>query len=151
MHRIPFAISVAGRGFSAHIATGYDIPLPDSACVYCGNCIGVCPTGALMFKSEYDMRQSGTWDETRQVRHEPICLYCGWGAISPFMLRMAKSFASLRRSITALPRAIFVLRDVSAGNSFKCRKLPQKNSLGGVLSNDATHAQHRCDASCGMG
>ena len=31
-------------------------PLPDSACVYCGNCIGVCPTGALMFKTEYDMR-----------------------------------------------------------------------------------------------
>ncbi|MGA8268241.1 MAG: 2Fe-2S iron-sulfur cluster-binding protein, partial [Candidatus Acidiferrales bacterium] len=39
-----FAIAVAGRGFSAHIATEFDIPLPDSACVYCGNCIGVCPT-----------------------------------------------------------------------------------------------------------
>src|SRR5712692_6604325 len=37
-----FAIAVAGRGFSAHIATEFDIPLPDSACVYCGNCIGVC-------------------------------------------------------------------------------------------------------------
>ncbi len=62
-----FAIAVAGRGFSAHIATEFDVPLPDSACVYCGNCIGVCPTGALMFKSEYDMRQAGTWDESRQT------------------------------------------------------------------------------------
>ena len=42
-------------------------PLPDSACVYCGNCIAVCPTGALMFKSEYDMREAGTWDEDAQT------------------------------------------------------------------------------------
>ncbi len=74
-----FAIAVAGRGFSAHISTEYDVPLPASACVYCGNCIGVCPTGALMFKSEYRMRQSGTWDETRQARVDTICPYCGVG------------------------------------------------------------------------
>jgi predicted molibdopterin-dependent oxidoreductase YjgC len=74
-----FAIAVAGRGFSAHIATEFDVPLPDSACVYCGNCIGVCPTGALMFKSEYDMRQAGTWDESRQTRTDTICPYCGVG------------------------------------------------------------------------
>lgn len=74
-----FAIAVAGRGFSAHIATEYDVPLPDSACVYCGNCIGVCPTGALMFKSEYDMRQAGTWNESRQKKTDTICPYCGVG------------------------------------------------------------------------
>ena len=74
-----FAIAVAGRGFSAHIATEFDVPLPDSACVYCGNCIGVCPTGALMFKSEYDMRQAGTWDEHRQTQTDTICPYCGVG------------------------------------------------------------------------
>jgi predicted molibdopterin-dependent oxidoreductase YjgC len=74
-----FAIAVAGRGFPAHIATEFDVPLPDSACVYCGNCIGVCPTGALMFKSEYDMRQAGTWDESRQTRTDTICPYCGVG------------------------------------------------------------------------
>ncbi len=64
---------------SAHIATEFDVPLPDSACVYCGNCVGVCPTGALMFKSEYDMRQAGTWDESRQTRTTTICPYCGVG------------------------------------------------------------------------
>jgi len=74
-----FAIAVAGRGFSAHIATEFDVPLPDSACVYCGNCIGVCPTGALMFKCEYDMRQAGTWDESRQTQTDTICPYCGVG------------------------------------------------------------------------
>ena len=74
-----FAIAVAGRGFSAHISTEFDVPLPDSACVYCGNCIGVCPTGALMFKSEHDMRQAGTWDESRQTQTDTICPYCGVG------------------------------------------------------------------------
>ncbi len=74
-----FAIGVAGRGFSAHISTEFDIPLPESACVYCGNCIGVCPTGALMFKSEYEMRRAGAWDESHQTRTETICPYCGVG------------------------------------------------------------------------
>jgi predicted molibdopterin-dependent oxidoreductase YjgC len=74
-----FAIVVAGRGFSAHIAAEFDVPLPESACVYCGNCIGVCPTGALMFKTEFDMRKAGTWDESHQIRTDTICPYCGVG------------------------------------------------------------------------
>jgi predicted molibdopterin-dependent oxidoreductase YjgC len=48
-----FAIAVAGRGFDARISTEFAVPLPESACVYCGNCIAVCPTGALMFVSEH--------------------------------------------------------------------------------------------------
>jgi len=74
-----FAIAAAGRGFDARISTEYAEPLPKSACVYCGNCIGVCPTGALMFKSEHDMRQAGTWDETKQTQTDTICSFCGVG------------------------------------------------------------------------
>ena len=74
-----FAIAVAGRGFDSHIAAEYDTTLPDSACVYCGNCIAVCPTGALMFTSEYDMRADGTWDEAAQTVTDTICPYCGVG------------------------------------------------------------------------
>jgi predicted molibdopterin-dependent oxidoreductase YjgC len=74
-----FAIATAGRGFEARISTEFDTPLPESACVYCGNCIGVCPTGALMFKSEHDMRQAGTWEESRQTVTDSICPYCGVG------------------------------------------------------------------------
>jgi predicted molibdopterin-dependent oxidoreductase YjgC len=74
-----FAIGVAGRGFSAHIATEFEIPLPESACVYCGNCIGACPTGALMFKSEFEMRAAGTWKESEQTATDTICPYCGVG------------------------------------------------------------------------
>ena len=74
-----FAIAVAGRGFDARISTEFAAPLPDSACVYCGNCVAVCPTGALMPKTEYDMRQDGTWDESRQTQTDTICPYCGVG------------------------------------------------------------------------
>jgi predicted molibdopterin-dependent oxidoreductase YjgC len=74
-----FAIAIAGRGFDARVSTEFATPLPDSACVYCGNCIGVCPTGALMFKSEHDLRRAGEWDESRQTVTDTICPYCGVG------------------------------------------------------------------------
>ena len=74
-----FAIAIAGRGFDVRVSTEFATPLPDSACVYCGNCIGVCPTGALMFKSEHDLRRAGQWDESRQTVTDTICPYCGVG------------------------------------------------------------------------
>ncbi|MFM7718112.1 MAG: 2Fe-2S iron-sulfur cluster-binding protein [Actinomycetota bacterium] len=74
-----YAIAVAGRGFDARISTEFAVPLTDSACVYCGNCIGVCPTGALMFRSEHEMREAGTWDESAQSVTNTICPYCGVG------------------------------------------------------------------------
>jgi predicted molibdopterin-dependent oxidoreductase YjgC len=78
-HQNTFAIAIAGRGFGAHISTEFDVELPDSACVYCGNCIAVCPTGALMSKSEYDLRQAGEWDESAQEVVTTVCPYCGVG------------------------------------------------------------------------
>jgi predicted molibdopterin-dependent oxidoreductase YjgC len=74
-----FAIAVAGRGFDARISTEMNVSLPDSACVYCGNCIAVCPTGALMFQTEHDLRAAGTWDEASQTKTETVCPYCGVG------------------------------------------------------------------------
>jgi predicted molibdopterin-dependent oxidoreductase YjgC len=74
-----FAIGVAGRGFESRISTEFDVGLPDSACVYCGNCIEVCPTGALSFKTEFDMRAEGTWDESAQSQTTTVCTYCGVG------------------------------------------------------------------------
>jgi predicted molibdopterin-dependent oxidoreductase YjgC len=78
-HQNTFAIAVAGRGFDAHISTEFAVPLPESACVYCGNCIAVCPTGALMAKTEFDKRADGTWDESRMTHTDTICPYCGVG------------------------------------------------------------------------
>ena len=99
-----FAIGVAGRGFEAHISTEFDVGLPDSACVYCGNCIGVCPTGALMFKSEHDMRAAGTWDESRQNVTETVCPYCGVGCMLELHVQdnsIVKVTSPLDHSVTA--------------------------------------------------
>jgi len=74
-----FAIDVAGRGLASTISTEFDISLPDSACVYCGNCVGVCPTGALLFTSEFKMREAGTWNESVQSVTTTICSFCGVG------------------------------------------------------------------------
>jgi predicted molibdopterin-dependent oxidoreductase YjgC len=78
-HQNTFAIAVAGRGFEARISTEFDVTLPESACVYCGNCIAVCPTGALMPTSEFNLRQAGTWDESKQSEVDTVCPYCGVG------------------------------------------------------------------------
>jgi predicted molibdopterin-dependent oxidoreductase YjgC len=99
-----FAIAVAGRGFDARISTEFDVALPDSACVYCGNCIGVCPTGALMFRSEYDMRAAGTWNEDAQTRTDTICPYCGVGCTLTLHVQdntIVKATSPLDHSVTS--------------------------------------------------
>lgn len=99
-----FAIAVAGRGFDARISTEMNVPLPASACVYCGNCIGVCPTGALMPKVEHEMRRDGTWDETRQSRDTTICPYCGVGCAVTLHVqdnRILKATSPVDSSVTS--------------------------------------------------
>ena len=102
-HQNTFAIAVAGRGFDAHISTEFAVPLPESACVYCGNCIAVCPTGALMAKKEFDMRAEGTWDEFRQTTTDTICPYCGVGCTLSLHVQdgeILKATSPLENSIT---------------------------------------------------
>jgi predicted molibdopterin-dependent oxidoreductase YjgC len=74
-----FAIAVAGRGFNAHIDAGFGRDLPESDCVYCGNCVAVCPTGALIGKREFDLRARGEWDEDKITTTPTVCSFCGVG------------------------------------------------------------------------
>lgn len=51
------AVAVIGanaRGFDTHIACAFETNLSDNPCVGCGQCIEVCPTGALREKDEID-------------------------------------------------------------------------------------------------
>lgn len=74
-----YAIAVAGRGYGARISTEFDTPLPDSACVYCGNCVAVCPTNALVFTTEHDLRTADQWRPDEQTVTRTVCSYCGVG------------------------------------------------------------------------
>lgn len=98
-----FAIAVAGRGFDARISTEFAVPLPQSACVYCGNCIAVCPTGALMFATEHELRTAGTWNENTQHQVDTICPYCGVGCTLQLRVqdnRIVRVTSPLDHSIT---------------------------------------------------
>ncbi|MDR0879609.1 MAG: [FeFe] hydrogenase, group A [Clostridioides sp.] len=44
------AIGPVNRGFDTNISTKFNVDLKDSTCVFCGQCVNVCPTGALMEK-----------------------------------------------------------------------------------------------------
>lgn len=41
------ALSAVNRGFSSVVAPAFEMDLEDSPCTFCGQCVSVCPTGAL--------------------------------------------------------------------------------------------------------
>ena len=47
-----FALSFDSRGFHTKIATFQGDGMMDTTCVFCGQCVGVCPTGALKPKRQ---------------------------------------------------------------------------------------------------
>ncbi|MCS6910427.1 MAG: 2Fe-2S iron-sulfur cluster-binding protein [Anaerolineales bacterium] len=58
-----YAINFDGRGFETQIGTFYDKAMPETTCVFCGQCVGVCPTGALKPKREWLLQEGKTPDE----------------------------------------------------------------------------------------
>jgi NADH dehydrogenase/NADH:ubiquinone oxidoreductase subunit G len=62
-----YAINFSGRGFDTLVATFFDQPMPQTTCVFCGQCVGVCPTGALKPKREWLLEQGLTADEIMQA------------------------------------------------------------------------------------
>jgi NADH dehydrogenase/NADH:ubiquinone oxidoreductase subunit G len=58
-----YAINFSGRGFETSIGTFFDKPMPETTCVFCGQCVGVCPTGALKPKREQLLQAGKTPDE----------------------------------------------------------------------------------------
>ena len=61
-----YAINFSGRGFETGIGTFFDKAMPETTCVFCGQCVGVCPTGALKPKREWQLEQGLTPDQIAQ-------------------------------------------------------------------------------------
>ena len=68
------AVGVIGaneRGFSTHIGCAFEAPLGDSPCVSCGQCITVCPTGALTEKDDTAKVWAALRDPSKHVVVQP--------------------------------------------------------------------------------
>lgn len=64
-----FALTFDGRGFHTSIGTFMDEGMMNTTCVFCGQCVGVCPTGALKPKRQFLMEQGVDPDDIfRQTR-----------------------------------------------------------------------------------
>lgn len=68
------AIDIEDRGHLAKISTAYNGYLADSTCVFCGQCIMVCPVGALTSKVS---KGKGKVAQNKKVL--TTCTYCGTG------------------------------------------------------------------------
>ena len=55
------------RGYETHIAPAFDMPLAQAACISCGQCITVCPTGALRERDDTDKVWKALNDPTKHV------------------------------------------------------------------------------------
>jgi formate dehydrogenase major subunit len=70
-------IGMAYRGHGAKVVFDFDEAMGRSTCVACGECVQVCPTGALLEKALIDGAGRRVNYETRSV--DTLCPYCGVG------------------------------------------------------------------------
>lgn len=69
-----FTLGIAERGSNSMLVADYDAPLGESSCVECGNCVQVCPTGALIDRQSAYHGKAHTLDHTQSV-----CIGCSVG------------------------------------------------------------------------
>jgi predicted molibdopterin-dependent oxidoreductase YjgC len=67
-------IDFGHRGGGSKIVTAFDMPYGESNCVFCGECVFMCPTGAL---TESGAKFQGRPWDLKKVR--TTCVYCGTG------------------------------------------------------------------------
>ena len=68
------ALGYFDRGFNTMVVTALQVPLDETTCESCGQCLSTCPTGALDIKVLLD--KAGPWEfDTAQT----VCPHCGIG------------------------------------------------------------------------
>lgn len=70
-------IGMAYRGHGSQITFDFDDPMGDSTCVACGECVQICPTGALIENSL--VNQDGIRTEFADTSVDTLCPFCGVG------------------------------------------------------------------------
>ena len=73
-------IGYAGRGAGAKIVFDFDVPMGESTCVGCGECVQACPTGALAPMGEVLL-------QTPDKSVPSLCPYCGVGCQTTYHVK----------------------------------------------------------------
>jgi predicted molibdopterin-dependent oxidoreductase YjgC len=74
------AIAFTQRGSQSLVGTAFGRPLQEAGCQFCGACVDVCPTGALM-------ERSAKWEGLAERAVLTTCPYCGVGCQLELQLR----------------------------------------------------------------
>ncbi|WP_371379474.1 NADH-dependent [FeFe] hydrogenase, group A6 [Sporomusa aerivorans] len=95
------AINTAHRSVDYEITTAFDRPLQDSTCVYCGQCISVCPVGALYEQDDTEKVWQAIGDTGKHVVVQVapavrVALGEEFG-LPPGSITIGKMIAALRR------------------------------------------------------
>ena len=61
------ALSAINRGFEAVVGTAFGRDISGSTCTYCGQCVAICPTGALAERTHIDEVLAALADPTKKV------------------------------------------------------------------------------------
>jgi len=68
------ALTMKQRALKSEVSTAFDLPLNDSTCELCGQCLDACPTGALTPRAAKGLGRAKDLELVRTT-----CTYCGVG------------------------------------------------------------------------
>lgn len=129
------AIDFVYRGSKMRVSTAFDEPIAESACVSCGQCAAICPTGALTIKRDVDKLWNAISDkETKVVVQIAPAVRVGIGKA----LGLPTGTNSMGKIVAALHRmGVDEVYDTSTGADFtileEAKELVNRIENGGTF------------------